>query len=92
LGEEAAEIAGDRQQQQITGTAGEGPSEREVSHSPEGHETVTRQSREVYREYRKRAEEVLQSEALPLGHRQTIRRYFESIRPENDDETDEAEP
>jgi hypothetical protein len=86
FGTEATEIASNREQDQITGTAGEGPSERDISHSPEGREAATRQSREVYREYRKQAEEVLQSEALPLGHRQTIRRYFESIRPETGDE------
>ena len=28
-------------------------------------------------------EAVLQSEALPLGHRQTIRRYFETIHPDS---------
>jgi hypothetical protein len=26
-------------------------------------------------------EEVLDSEPLPLGHRETVRTYFESIRP-----------
>lgn len=89
---EATEITSVRQQDQITGTAGAGPSEREISHSPEGREAATRKSREIYREYRKQAEEVLQSEALPLGHRQTIRRYFASIRPEHATMTIEAEP
>ena len=93
FGEDATQIDSTRRQEQITGVAGEGPSEREVTHSPEGREVATRQQREVYKEYRKRAEEVLQSEALPLGHRQTIRQYFESIRPDNgdDSETSEAE-
>ncbi len=81
FGAEATGMASVRRQEQLTGTAGVGPSEREVSRSFEGREAATRQSREVYREYRKQAEEVLQSEELPLGHRQTIRRYFESIRP-----------
>ena len=46
------------------------------------------QKQEAVREYRKQAkkyeqmsESVLSEEAIPLGHRQTIRRYFESIRP-----------
>ena len=46
------------------------------------------QKQEAVREYRKQAkkyeqmsESVLSEEAIPLGHRQTIRRYFEMIRP-----------
>jgi len=46
------------------------------------------QKQEAVREYRKQAkkyeqisESVLAEEAIPLGHRQTIRRYFEMIRP-----------
>ncbi len=46
------------------------------------------QNQEAIREYRKQAkkyeqmsESVLSEEAIPLGHRQTIRRYFEMIRP-----------
>ena len=52
------------------------------------------QSQEAVREYRKQAdkyeqlsESVLSSEPIPLGHRQTIRRYFELIRPQGE-ETD----
>jgi hypothetical protein len=52
------------------------------------------QKQEAVREYRKQAkkyeqlsESVLAEEAIPLGHRQTIRRYFEMIRPSGE-ETD----
>lgn len=55
------------------------------------------QKQEAVREYRKQAkkyeqisESVLSEEAIPLGHRQTIRRYFESIRPSGA-ETDAVE-
>ena len=48
------------------------------------------QSQEAVRQYRKQAEKyeqlsesVLSSEPIPLGHRQTIRRYFELIRPQD---------
>jgi hypothetical protein len=85
FGDDATQIDSTRRQEQITGVAGKGPSEREVTHSPEGRETATRQAREVYNQYRKQAEDVLRSETLPLGHRQTIRQYFEAIRPENGD-------
>lgn len=54
------------------------------------------QKQEAVREYRKHAkkyeqisESVLSEEAIPLGHRQTIRRYFEMIRPSGE-ETDEV--
>ena len=32
------------------------------------------------------SEAVLENEQIPLGHRQTIRRYFESIRPQQGEE------
>ncbi len=92
LGAESTQIIGTRHEERVTGTAGEGPSEREVTHSPEGREAAMRQPHQVFKEYRKQAEEVLQSEALPLGHRQTIRHYFESIRPRNDDEFEDDDP
>ena len=54
------------------------------------------QQQEAVREYRKKAdsyeqmtESVLDSEPIPLGHRQTIRRYFEMIRPQGE-ETDKV--
>jgi hypothetical protein len=54
------------------------------------------QLQEAVREYRKQVEKyeqlsesVLSSEAIPLGHRQTIRRYFELIRPQGG-ETDQV--
>jgi hypothetical protein len=39
--------------------------------------------------YEAMSEAVLNSESIPLGHRQTIRRYFESLRPRSA-ETDEV--
>jgi hypothetical protein len=67
--------------QQITGMQGDGPSEKEVTRSEEGQQQASREYREKYQEYRRTAEAVLDSEPLPLGHRRTIRRYFEAIRP-----------
>jgi hypothetical protein len=37
------------------------------------------------------SEAVLDSEPIPLGHRQTIRRYFELIRPQNSDLPDKKD-
>ncbi len=83
FGEEATQLDGARNRFNISGQHGEGPSEKETIHSPEAREQAQRGYREAYREYRKMAEAVTESEALPLGHRQIIRRYFEAIRPDN---------
>jgi hypothetical protein len=71
--------------EEITGNPGEGPAEMETMHSPEGREQGGRSYREVYNKYKKESEAVLDSEPIPLGHRETIRRYFELIRPQNAD-------
>lgn len=72
--------------EQVSGpTADEGPSEVETTHSPEGREQASRGYRESYQKYRRMSESVLDSEPIPLGHRQTIRRYFELIRPQEGD-------
>ena len=71
--------------EQVSGpTADDGPSEVETSHSPEGRQQASRGYRDSYQKYRRMSEAVLDSEPIPLGHRQTIRRYFELIRPETD--------
>ena len=64
--------------------AGDGPSEREVTSTPEAEQDATRAYSDKYVEFRKKMEEVIDSEPLPLGHRETVRRYFESIRPTNE--------
>lgn len=81
FGEEATDLGAQRDRMEITGMHGEGPSEKETLTSPEGREQARRRYRSQYQEYRKMAEAVTESEALPLGHRQIIRTYFESIRP-----------
>jgi hypothetical protein len=67
----------------------EGESETEtVSAGPAAQEAV-RRYREQSGKYEQLSESVLKSERIPLGHRQTIRRYFELIRPQKqqDDST-----
>jgi hypothetical protein len=80
-----------RQKEQIKGEMGEGASETETTHMPEGKQAAARAYREQYQKYRRMTEAALDSEPIPLGHRQTIRRYFELIRPQGD-EADKAEP
>lgn len=80
IGEKTDYLA-QRRQEQITGQQGEGESEVETTHSPEGREQAKRGYRETYNKYKKLSDEVLESEPIPLGHRETIRKYFELIRP-----------
>jgi hypothetical protein len=68
-----------RRREQVTGVAGEGPSEREVVKSNDAAESAELDYSQRYEQYKKTAESVLQQEELPLGHRETIRRYFEAI-------------
>ncbi len=83
FGDEKTKLDSTRREENLTGVAGEGPSERETLSTPEARQDAARSYQEKYAEYRKQVEEVLDSEPLPLGHRQTVRTYFESIRPEN---------
>jgi hypothetical protein len=82
---EKTKLDSSRKQDNVPGQAGEGPSETETTHSPEGREIASRQYSEMYQKYRKMTEAALNSEPIPLGHRQTIRRYFELIRPQGDE-------
>lgn len=86
-GDNKTQLDSTRNQDNITGVQGEGPSEREVSTSPEGEQTAARTYSQRYTEYKKQMEEVLDSEPLPLGHRETVRKYFESIRPSQEEAT-----
>ena len=88
---EQTKLDGRRNLERITGQQGEGDSEIETTHSPEGKQAAAREYREVYDKYHKMSEAVLESEPLPLAHRQTIRKYFELIRPQNS-ELEAAEP
>ena len=82
---EKTKLDSTRKQDYVQGQAGEGPSETETTHSPEGREIASSQYSEMYQKYRKMTEAALNSEPIPLGHRQTIRRYFELIRPQGDE-------
>jgi hypothetical protein len=80
-----------RKTETITGNAGDGPSDIETEHSAEGREQAGRLTRERHAKYQRMSEAVLDSEPIPLGHRQTIRKYFQLIRPQEADAT-AAEP
>ena len=55
----------------------------ETMDSAEQKQEAVREYRKQIKKYEQMSESVLSEEAIPLGHRQTIRRYFEMIRPSN---------
>lgn len=88
---DSTSLASSVNREQINGTAGEGESEFETSSSSEGRQEAQRGYKEVYQKYKKMSDAVLESEQIPLGHRQTIRKYFESIRPQQGEEPAKTE-
>jgi hypothetical protein len=81
LAEQTPKIGGHYETRLTGRQSDEGEIEIETTHSPEGKQQAQRDYRATYDKYRKISEAVLDSEPIPLGHRQTIRRYFEAIRP-----------
>ena len=84
LGDQATKIDSVRNEQQLTGQQSEGESETEILQAPEGEQNAIRQYTAKYNKFKREAEAVLNSEPLPMGHRETVRKYFEAIRPSND--------
>jgi type II secretory pathway component PulJ len=80
------DLQGKRQQEILTGELSEqGDSVKETIDSQEmAAATSLLQYREQYQRYKKISEAVLDTEPIPLGQRQIIRRYFEAIRPNVD--------
>lgn len=54
----------------------------ETESSDEQQQEAVRAYNQKVAEYEALSESVLESESIPLGHRQTIRKYFELIRPD----------
>jgi len=80
----ATQLDATRREEQLEGVQGDGPSESEIIEAPEGEQDAVRQYAKRYQKFRSQAEAVLDSEPLPLGHRETVRQYFESIRPDKE--------
>lgn len=59
----------------------QGDTDVETQASDEQQQAAVRAYKEKAEEYEALSESVLESESIPLGHRQTIRKYFEMIRP-----------
>jgi hypothetical protein len=84
-GEKTAKLATNPQMDIKGQDSGQGDVDIETEESGEQEQQATRQYRERIKEYEALSETALNSESIPLGQRQTIRKYFESIRPQNED-------
>ncbi len=72
----------DRSLDGLTGMVGEGDSEVENLSSDTPGEEAPRNGREArFAQYKKLSEQAITDENLPLAYRETIRKYFEAIRP-----------
>ena len=81
---EKTKLPSKRNELQLTGTPGtEGESDVETTATPEAREQARRAYQEKYDKFRKESEAVIDGEPIPLGHRQTVKKYFELIRPSN---------
>lgn len=69
----------------ISGDLGEGSVDVETMRSPEARQRAGRAYKDKFDDYQRMAESVLETEPIPMGHRQVIRRYFEAIRPGSDE-------
>jgi len=82
-GKEETDLQGERQRETLTGALSDGG--ESLTEKVESQEMKAEQSqlqyREQYQQYRRLSESVLDGEPIPIGQRQIIRRYFESIRP-----------
>lgn len=83
---EKTKLGSKRNDLQLTGTpGGEGDSDVETTSTPEARQLSSREYKEKYENAKKAMESVVEGEPIPLGHRQMVKRYFESIRPSNAD-------
>ena len=76
------QLQSERQMARLTGELGEdGDSEIETTTSRDAQQRSQRLAQEAFTRYQKMSDAVLDAEPIPLGHRRTIQRYFELIRP-----------
>ncbi|OYP39223.1 hypothetical protein [Rhodopirellula sp. MGV] len=89
-GDTPTKLDSQRHEEMLTGAQGEGPSETEIMQAPEGEQAAARAFKGKYDQFRREAEAVLDSEPLPMGVRETVRTYFEAIRPNSESQLNES--
>lgn len=66
----------------VTGQAGQGPVETETEITEGQLSQSQRAVKELHANFAAVAEEAIENEAIPLSHRQHVKKYFQSIRPQ----------
>jgi hypothetical protein len=71
-----------KQMLQISGQAGQGPTETETEITDGQLSQSKLTAKELHASYAAAAEEVIEKENVPLSHRYHVKRYFQAIRPQ----------
>jgi hypothetical protein len=78
------QLQGELQMARLSGMlSSEGDTQKERVNSVDSHADARRLATDVFSTYQKTSEAVLDTEPIPPGRKRLIRRYFESIRPQN---------
>jgi len=79
------QLDANHQQVKITGTAGEGASEKqtESTNDPHMEKTASGVDQAQFDAYKKLSDQATEDESLPVADRQMIKKYFEDIRPQS---------
>ncbi len=81
---EKTRLNGQLQMARLTGQLGDsGESKTETTQTTGGEQTAERMAQDTFARYKKISDAALESEAVPPGQRDTIRRYFQLIRPDS---------
>ena len=80
----ATQLDSERHREEMQNTVGEGESETRTLKSVDGQTESARGTAAVsFQEYQRLSQQAIADEALPAAHRESIKRYFEKIRPES---------
>jgi hypothetical protein len=83
-GEKTSALTANQQMKLNGQDTGLGQSDTDTEKSDPQQEESLRAYRAQAEKFQSLSETALESESIPMGHRQTIRKYFESIRPTNE--------
>lgn len=82
-GARTADLAGNREDTHVSGQKSGGPSTAETIKKASQQGFASRGYKDVYDNYEKAVEDVLESEKVPPGYRHYVRTYFDFIRPQD---------
>jgi hypothetical protein len=78
-------LSAEHETQRVTGQDGQGPTRSEIIREAGQRGFASRSYEKVHAEYARHAESVLESERVPAGYRFYVKRYFQLIRPRDEE-------